>query len=505
MALVGVSGVSKYGFYIPIGVLRLYELHLILEPAHPMLHHELLLFLPLDCMKLNIYLHGKKERFHASFLQNLLEQIYDKAISENGILDFSENFLISTHPNNRTYESRLYSYVKLLQTSGDGYREVLIDGISANVYLDLVFRMIDLTNCVKLEISRKSQIGFKAGVMALRFSTLLANPNRKNPYEIHLFTPGILGEEYSLFEDERQAILNSFVLNYVHKEKGLSDIEDILNKSLDKTAEAVKKYSSGTRNDIYKIISEVNSTLNSIKTDIINYFDNIESGIPHSDLWLQIPEFVFCRDISKKAKEENYSWDFVFNEKPVKSLVSKHFLDNTKTYHIYISDLLPDKILISSADGGCKAEFEMDFGLDPNWLWVMIYPIYYVFKQVLKLSDKLLLSKFVSQSDFKTKLSNWDKINTLRWKLFIKDVYKDAFSFQNLLNVFLIMTSLMFTLSSIMIGKTGNTNISRSKYFDLVFSMVTSPVIYIPALVSVLSIFLFYMVSSYRKTKRRWN
>jgi hypothetical protein len=249
-----------------------------------------------------------------------------------------------------------------------------------------------------------------------------------------------------------------------------------------------------------------------MKKDIYNYFSKIlEQSKPHSDVWLQLPEFVSCRDLSKKANEENYSWDFVFNVKPVKSLISDFFLHSTRTYHLYIATLSKNKILTSPTNEGAIGEFEIDFGLEPTLTWVMIYPIYSLLAHTLKFLDYIpnkICSGFERYNSLKESLVNFNRINNLRFNLFLREIYEKAFNSQNLVNIFLLVATLLFTLSSIVVsiqsGVESVTSLSLKSYLQEVITILKSPLIYIPTLISFLSLLMMYLYSAYREVKRKW-
>jgi len=517
LALVGLNGLSRYGFYIPVIALRLFELHLVIEPNHPIVHEEILLFIPTDCYSINVYLHGKVENFHGSFLHSLVEKIYDQKV-ENGIINFTKTFLISTHTNNYdAYESEKYRSVELLFPRGGSQseedrsiREVLVDGIKATIYTDLEMKVIDYGECIKVEISRKSEKLIKAGTTAIRFSVVMSSPQKKDQYKIHIFAPEALGNEYTLFPDEKKAISNSSILTLINRKKGLKEIEKYLNEGVIETKEKIERFASLESRDIFELIDQVNESFEKVKREIRSYFLNLKKEDPdvlkpHSDVWLQVPEFATQCEPPKHAKIEKYSWDFAFNIKPANILVSKYFLDKTIAYHLYMADERT-QILLSPEEGGIVEEFNLRFKVEPNLLIVFTFPIYFFIALVFRTIDKLirnLLEGWNVYSNMRKSLENFHKLNMVKYNLFLKEIYTNAFSSQNLVTILLVFITLMFTLASIIKGRPEE-KISYSDYLLDIFKLIKDPVFIIPLVFSSLSLAFIYLYSSYKKTKGKW-
>ncbi|SMO47896.1 hypothetical protein SAMN06269117_1062 [Balnearium lithotrophicum] len=517
MALVGLSGFSVYGFHIPVMALRLFELHLVIEPNHPMVHEEILLFVPIDCYSLNIYLHGKVENFHGSFLHNLMERIYDEKL-ENGVVNFTKTFLIATHTNNYdAYESKNYKSIKIcypIDNESLLTRNILIDGIKATIYLDLGIKVIDYGECIKIEVFRKNGKLIQAGIVAIRFSIVMSSPEKKEQYKIHIFTPETLGSMYALFPDEKKAISNSSILTLIHKEDGLKAIEEFLNESKTEIQNIVNSFSireiEDEDKDVFIIVDKINESFEKLKGKVRNYFLKLKKEDPnilkpHSDIWLQVPEFATQCEPPKYAKTEKYSWDFAFNIKPANILVSRYFLDKTIAYHLYIANEHTN-ILLSPEEGGIVEEFNLRFKVEPNFLIVLTFPIYILTTFVLRILDSILknlLQGWDIYSNVRRSLENFHKLNMVKYNIFLKEIYINAFNSQNLVTILLVLVSLMFTLASIIRGGTGG-RLSYYEYLTNITTLIKDPVFTVPLILSSLSLAFIYLYSSYRNVKAKW-
>jgi len=523
MALIGASAVSKYGFYIPVAILRLYELHLIIEPYHPIINEELLIFLPTDCISVNFYIHGKLGKSYGTFLHTLLEKIYEQP-TKNGIFNLTETLCILTDTNNYgSYESKEFnSLTKLVPEDKDPRKfKVNIDGIEVDVYRDLEIQVVDFIDAIKLEFRRKNGNFFSSGVFAIRFSIITNNPTKKTEttYKIHIFSTEVLGEDITLVEDEKLAIQNSFILNYIDKTYGLKNIQNLLNRCVSDIKACFK---NSNERDIFEQVYLVNELFSKFKKFIVNYFNELgqEHLEAHSDIWLQIPEFIAKTEHIGNAEKEDYSWNFVFSVKPVRKLISQYHIDKLSGYHLYLAkSRISNKLIVSPSSGGITEEFQLRFRLEPSLLMTILFPIYIIVSNVFKFFGSLVdpfLQGFTPYEKFRENIKNFDKLQSVRYLLFIKEIYKETLGFQNIVTIALLFITLMFTLSSIIAGtiliRTQSSSllnitfnkISISEYILLTFKLLKSPIFFTPLILSCAGLMFLYLYSSYKKVKSKW-
>ena len=70
----------------------------------------------------------------------------------------------------------------------------------------------------------------------------MSSPEKREQYNIHIFSPEVLGSEYTIFPDEKKAISNSSILTLIHREKGLQEIKDFLERGKERIYEEIAKF-----------------------------------------------------------------------------------------------------------------------------------------------------------------------------------------------------------------------------------------------------------------------